>query len=64
MLYEVITKFPPDFAEKNPSMHEMIEFNRDTGLYGVAPDDWDGWLAGRLDNIEAGDITPVRNNFV
>jgi PAS domain S-box-containing protein len=50
---------PQAFIDQRPTMREMIEYNRDTGLYGVAPEDWDAWIADRLAKIAAGDIAPV-----
>jgi len=50
---------PQAFIDDRPTMREMIEFNRHTGLYGVSAEAWDDWIAERLDKIEAGDIAPV-----
>jgi len=50
---------PQAFIDQHPTMREMIEFNRDSGLYGVDPADWDGWIEDRLAKIGAGDIAPV-----
>jgi PAS domain S-box-containing protein len=39
-------------------MRELIEYNRDTGVYDVAPEDWDDWLDNRIEQIRQGDIPP------
>ena len=53
-----IWNIPQEFIDQRPTMREMIEYNRDTGLYDVTPADWDAWIENRLTQIEAGDIPP------
>ncbi|MHA1528833.1 MAG: PAS-domain containing protein, partial [Alphaproteobacteria bacterium] len=50
--------FPQEFVDTNPTMREMIENNRETGLYDVAPEDWDDWIEDRLEAVRKGDIPP------
>jgi len=50
--------FPQNFIDRNPTMQELLEFNKDNGIYAVAPEDWDEWLQGRIASIRAGDIAP------
>jgi PAS domain S-box-containing protein len=46
------------FIDQRPTMRELIEYNRDTGVYDVAPEDWDDWLDNRVEQIRKGDIPP------
>ncbi len=39
-------------------MQELIEYNRHNGVYDVAPEDWDRWIADRIARIRKGDIPP------
>jgi len=45
-----------DFIDGSPSMQELIEYNRDTGVYDVTAEDWDDWLASRVDAVRKGDV--------
>lgn len=48
--------FSQDFVDSQPTMRELIEYNKDTGVYGVAPEEWDDWLDARIEAIRAGAI--------
>ena len=50
---------PQEFVDKSPTMQELIEHNRDTGVYDVSPDKWDQWLAARLEVVRKGDLAPT-----
>ncbi len=54
-----IWKIPQAYFDSEPHMREIIERVRETGLYKVAPEDWDAWLDERIQQIEDGDI-PAR----
>jgi len=45
-----------DFTDAQPSMRELIEYNRHRGLYDVAPEDWDAWISNRIETISAGPV--------
>jgi PAS domain S-box-containing protein len=53
-----IWNIPQDFIDQHPTMQELIEWNRDTGVYDVAPENWDRWIADRVEHIRKGDIPP------
>ena len=40
-------------------MRELIEFNRRNGLYDVAEEDWESYVAARIEAVRAGDIPPT-----
>lgn len=45
-----------EFIDRSPSMQELIEYNRDTGVYDIAAEDWDDWVVSRVDAVRKGDI--------
>ena len=53
-----IWNIPQEFIDENPSLKVLIEYNRQTGLYEVAPEEWDDWIEGRIQAISAGTIEP------
>ena len=44
---------------RRSTVRELIEHNRDNGIYDVAPEDWDDWVAARIESIRQGDIPPT-----
>jgi PAS domain S-box-containing protein len=48
-----------EFVDRNPTMRELIEYNKETGLYDVAPEDWDAWVEERIQAVENGDFGPI-----
>ena len=48
-----------DFIDGSPSMRELMEYNRDSGLYQVAPEDWEDWAQARVQAVERGAIEPT-----
>jgi signal transduction histidine kinase len=48
-----------EFIDRHPTMREVIEFNRYTGLYSVPDDEFDAWMERRLSSIGAGDVPPT-----
>ncbi|MDH3668845.1 MAG: PAS-domain containing protein [Paracoccaceae bacterium] len=47
-----------EFIDQRPTMRELIEYNRNTGVYDVTPEDWDAWIDDRVKQITKGDIPP------
>jgi PAS domain-containing protein len=50
---------PVELLEGRPSLREVIEYNRESGLYDVSPDKWDDWLDNRIATVSAGAIPPT-----
>ncbi len=50
---------PDAFIATRPTMTDLIEFNRHTGLYGVPEPEFDAFIARRVEAIRAGNIDPV-----
>ena len=59
--YRKLWQIPEDYLQRRPrpSLRELIERNRHTGIYGVGDEDWDAWLDARIDAIRQGEIGPV-----
>ena len=49
-------QFSQEFMDGNPTMRETIEYNKHTGLYDIAPEDWDDWIDSRIEAIRKGEI--------
>ncbi len=45
-----------EFIDRSPSMRELIEYNRDTGVYDVAENDWNDWANSRVEAVRKGDV--------
>ena len=54
-----VWQFPPDILAQPMSLRDLINYNRYTGLYDVAQEDWDDYIQARIDTIRDGDIPPV-----
>ena len=50
---------PQDFIDTKPTMQELLEYNRSSGLYEVSDDDWDNWVEERLAAVRTGEIKPI-----
>jgi signal transduction histidine kinase len=50
---------PQEFIDGSPTMQELIEYNRDTGIYDVTPENWDQWIEGRVEAVREGDVAPM-----
>ena len=50
---------PQELLEVSPTMRELIEYNRESGIYDVAPEDWDDWIETRLDVVKKGELPPT-----
>ncbi len=53
---------PEEFMARAPALAEMINYNRDTGLYDVPREQWDTYVAQRVEAVRRGAIpaTPFR----
>ena len=47
---------PEEFIARAPTLAEMINYNRDTGLYDVPGDQWDAYVAERVAAVRQGAI--------
>jgi signal transduction histidine kinase len=57
--FREIWGMPKEFTDAKPTMRELIDYNRDRGLYDVAPEDWDQWVSDRIATVQAGSVAPV-----
>ena len=55
--YEIWNVSPQDVGAGSP-FQALLEISRYDGVYEVADENWDGYLAGRLAEIRAGDVAP------
>src|SRR6476660_8021724 len=46
------------FIAKGPTMAELIEYNRNKGLYGVPEHEFDEYVRTRVEAVQKGDIPP------
>jgi two-component system sensor histidine kinase/response regulator len=51
---------PESFLEGRPTLADLINFNRDTGLYDVPKDQWESYVAQREQAIREGAVLPTR----
>jgi PAS domain S-box-containing protein len=51
---------PESFLEGGPTLADLINFNRDTGLYDVPMDQWESYVAQRVQAIGQGAVAPTR----
>ena len=49
-------KLPADLVMQGATMADLLNYNRDTGLYAVAPDEWETYVKQREAAISAGAI--------
>ena len=47
-----------EFIQSRPTMADLINYNRDTGLYRVAPDEWDAYVNTRVEAVRTGNVPP------
>ncbi len=52
--------FSEEFIARAPTLAEMINYNRDTGLYDVPRDQWDAYVARREEAVRQGAILPTQ----
>ena len=51
---------PEDLIAREATMAELINYNRDTGLYAVPKDEWETYVENRVAAIRSGDIPPTQ----
>ena len=51
---------PEEFIACGPTLPEIMNHNRDTGLYDVASDQWDAYIAGSVEAVRQGAIPPTQ----
>jgi PAS domain S-box-containing protein len=56
--YREIWDMPEDFFRDYPSLGQDMEYTRGQGLYQVRDDDWQEYVAGRIEAIRKGNIPP------
>jgi len=54
--YRDLWNIPESITDTNPSMKELIEYNRDRGLYDCPPAEMDAYLEKRLDEVRSGEM--------
>ena len=54
--YREIWNIPEYLLTGNPNARELIDYNRDNGIYDVAKDDWETYLDRRVAAIEKGNV--------
>jgi PAS domain S-box-containing protein len=56
--YREIWDMPEDFFRNCPSLRQDMEYTRGQGLYQVRDDEWQEYVAGRIEAIRKGNILP------
>jgi len=51
-------RLPEELLAAEPTLADLINFNRDTGLYDVPKDQWDAYVGERVQAIRQGAIPP------
>ncbi len=57
--YRDMWGIPDELLAEEPTFAELIEYNRATGIYGVADDQWDEYVEARVTAIKKGNIPPT-----
>jgi two-component system sensor histidine kinase/response regulator len=53
-------RLPESLLASGPTLADLINFNRDTGLYDVPKDQWEAYVAQRVDAIRQGAVAPTQ----
>ena len=53
-------RLPETLLAGGPTLADLINFNRDTGLYDVPKDQWEAYVAQRVEAIRQGAIPPTQ----
>ena len=53
-------RLPETLLDGGPTLADLINFNRDTGLYDVPKDQWEAYVAQRVEAIRQGAIPPTQ----
>jgi len=51
--------FPEGFIASGPTLSELIHYNRDSGFYEVALDQWDSYVVQREAAVRQGAVPPT-----
>jgi PAS domain S-box-containing protein len=51
---------PQDLIARGATMADLINYNRDTGLYAVPKEEWETYVENRVAAIRSGDIPPTQ----
>jgi class 3 adenylate cyclase/PAS domain-containing protein len=57
--YRDMWGIPEELLAEKPTFAELIEYNRNTGIYGVADDQWDEYVESRVKAIKKGNTAPT-----
>jgi PAS domain S-box-containing protein len=52
--------FPEDFIARRPTLAELINYNRDTGIYDVPRDEWEAYVEQRVEAARQGATAPMK----
>jgi len=52
-------RIPDAFIAAGPTMADLMNYNRHTGLYNVPETEFDDFITRRMEAIQAGDIAPI-----
>ncbi len=52
--------FPGEFIARQPTMAELINYNRDAGLYDVSRDEWDAYVEQQTEAVRQGKVPPTQ----
>jgi two-component system, NtrC family, sensor kinase len=49
---------PQKLLEQRPTLRELLEYNRDKGVYTTPAEEWDAWVAARIERVRQGSVAP------
>jgi PAS domain S-box-containing protein len=52
-------ELPDDLIARRATLRELIEYNRQRGLYDVGDDEWDAYVEARVAAVRAGTVLPL-----
>ena len=61
--FRELFNLPEDVLDHAKTMYELIDWNRDTGLYEIAPEDFDAYLEERIEAVREGAAAPREMRF-
>lgn len=56
--YKDMWSIPDSFIKSRPAMDELMNYNRDTGIYDVPIEEMDRYVAKRVADVRKGDLSP------
>ncbi|MCP4600762.1 MAG: hypothetical protein GY847_09555, partial [Proteobacteria bacterium] len=51
---------PEDLIARRPTLAELINYNRDSGIYDVPRDEWEAYVEQRVEAVRQGEIAPTK----